>query len=177
MSLETMKQRTEGIRKQASELIEQAYQRGFKAGENSRIDECAKALDEAVIAGRNEAWEAAEKVWSCAHSERRKIFGVDTYSDGAVDIFKDFSASEAIEKIKAYEEKKQEEDEIKVGDEVIYNCGNDKDKATVIDIDVDVLHLLTENGCYISEEFKDVKKTGRHFPEIAEVLKKMQEEE
>lgn len=105
-----MEQRTEGIKKQAQELIEQAYQRGFKNGENSRIDECAKALDEAVIAGCDEAWEAVKKLMQMDLIERTKIFsevGRSTY-----DVIKDLSASEAIEKIKAYEEKKkQEEDE------------------------------------------------------------------
>ena len=33
MSLGTQEQRTKGMKRQAQELIEQAYQRGFKAGQ------------------------------------------------------------------------------------------------------------------------------------------------
>ena len=167
MSLGNMEQRTEEMKKQVLELLDRVYVRGYIDGENSRINECAKALDEAVIAGRDEAWEAAKKIVNLCQGQ----------SCVALDWLNDCSASEAIEKIRVYEEQKREEDnEIHVGDEVIYNCGKYKDKATVIDIDMDVLHLLTENGCYLSEEFKDVKKTGRHFTEIAELLKKLREE-
>lgn len=169
---------TEGIRKQAQELIEQAYQRGYKDGENSRIDECAKALDEAVIAGRNEAWEAAKKIYLSENNgglpanELRRIFNVEYNSF----IIKIFSASEAIEKLRKYEEQKkqEEEEEIKVGDEVVLHDG---DKAVVTEHHSDRVCVVRYNGC-TSFKFKDdMIKTGRTFPEIAEVLKKLKEDE
>ena len=183
MALGTMTPRTEGIRKQASELIEQAYQLGYQEVVESCAEAagqaCKDAKNDGITEGRNEAWEAARKLVSMRYKKCKEVLGDCILGINTIDeLFVRCTASEAIEKLRAYEEqKKQEEDsEIHVGDEVIYNCGNDKNKATVIDIDVDVLHLLTENGCYISEEFKDVKKTNRNFPEIAEVLKKMQED-
>ena len=61
---------------------------------------------------------------------------------------------------------------IQVGDEVIYNgtttCvvfspENDKRYASIIDAD----------GVHYSADHRELTKTGRHFPEIAEVLQKM----
>jgi hypothetical protein len=87
------------------------------------------------------------------------------------DIMKENTASEAIEKIRQYE---QEQEEIQVGDEVVYNgttiCvvfspENDKRYASVIDAD----------GVNYSADHCELTKTGRHFPEIAEVLAKMKE--
>ena len=63
---------------------------------------------------------------------------------------------------------------IQVGDEVIYNgtttCvvfspENDKRYASIIDAD----------GVHYSADHRELTKTGRHFPEIAEVLAKMKE--
>lgn len=179
MSLE----RTEGIRKQAGELIEQAYQRGYKAGENSQIDECAKALDEAVIAGRDEAWEAAKKIDSyCGNNKPLdEMFG----EHGIADIKRHFTASEAIEKLRKYEEKKkQEKDEIKVGDEVTYTFHNGRSITPFV---VFKIECLEDGGKYYTgletSTMKcvcgglDYVKTGRTFPEIVELLKKMQEGE
>lgn len=177
MSLE----RTEGIRKQAGELIEQAYQRGFKNGENSRIDECAKALDEAVIAGRDEAWEAARTIidfWFnvayCDPNKLAQLLDIDAHIGDCVfeKFFEQFSASEAIEKIKAYEEKKQEKDEIRVGDEVTYHG----DTGIVTSIISDDIYVLLNDGCYMvrtSEVY--LIKTGRHFDVFAEFFKKLKE--
>lgn len=63
-----MNERTEGIVRQAQELIEQAYQRGYKAGREegfkNGFDEGAShpninIIEEWIEQGRNEAWEAA----------------------------------------------------------------------------------------------------------------------
>ena len=177
MNWEIIEQLTEGVKRQARDFIEQAYKSGYNAGySKAENDYCAKTEDDRQSSyelGLNVAWEAARKL-----SDSKNVNEIlDDTIFYCVNIFERHTASEAIEKLHAYEEQKKQEENTKfhVGDEVIYNCGNDKDKATVIDIDVDVLHLLTENGCYINEKFKDVKKTNRNFSEIAEVLKKMRE--
>lgn len=63
---------------------------------------------------------------------------------------------------------------IVVGDEVKIDgdC-----RATVLDIDQESFICFTENGCIEDYHLGRVEKTGRHFSEIADVLKKMQEGE
>lgn len=72
-------------------------------------------------------------------------------------------------------EGKRTDDEIKVGDEVFLDSwGN----VVIIRIDCGRYDGLTANGKTISTvpaPTRSLKKTGRHFPQIAEVLKQMQE--
>lgn len=159
------------LRNQASELIEQAYQRGFKGGFKTGRESGNFGL---VEQGRNEAWEAARKITlsiidgGLDMEELTEIFGVNTFSH----MFKNNTASEAISKIKAYEEKKQEE-EICVGDEVELN----EVKVIVTKTNGKYFNGAECNGrVYSGLELRLWKKTGRTFPEIAEVLKKMQED-
>ena len=76
-----------------------------------------------------------------------------------------------------YEAWLKRKDEINFGDEII--SVDDDVKAVMLDCaDYESIHVMTENGCV--ERWKDldgVKKTGRHFPEVAELLEKMRGEE
>ena len=126
MSSGSMEQRTEGMKKQAQELIEFAYQRGVKAGheemQNQMHEHWERKQKELIEQGRNEAWSAAKKI---SETESYKLY--DIFEEGwFFNIFNKFSASEVIEKLRAHEEqKKQEEDfEIHVGDEVLMNSLN-----------------------------------------------------
>lgn len=127
MSLD-MEQRTEGIRKQASELIDQTYQHGYKAGREegfkNGFDEGAShpninIIEEWIEQGRNEAWEAASKVIKMGEYSRKfEVFpecGDEKYP------FDKVSSSEAIDRIRAYEQKKKEAEKIKVGDVIRRN--------------------------------------------------------
>lgn len=190
MSLGTKEQRTEDMKRQAMELIEQAYQRGYKAGVESRAEAVGQACEEAkndgIMEGRNEAWEAARKIYlpACdgglSGDEVRRIFNIEWFSS----VLKTFSASEVIEKLRKHEEKKQEDTEIRVGDEITYRF---KDGRTVEPF---VVMKITSNECgekyYEGLEIPAMKwvgggldytKTGRHFPESVEVLKKLKEGE
>lgn len=184
MSLGTVEQRTEGMKKQAQELIEQAYQRGFKAGADNERKNRKILTNESIIElieqGRNEAWETAYKLASMEYWKCNEILG-----DGVLtietneEIFTRCTASEAIERIKAYEEqKKQEEDnEIRVGDVV----RNDDVEAVATWCDGKNWNgfLLKGEGVgevgqvYSCMSCNEWKKTGRTFPEVAEVLKKL----
>ena len=89
------------------------------------------------------------------------------------------TASEAIEKIRQYE---QEQEEIKVGNEVkggderyvvLQKYLNNIDEPMAVlfnrrDGKISVFHLYNGNGAIFG-------KTGRHFPEIAAVFEKMRE--
>ncbi len=118
--------------------------------------------------GSNETWEVA-----------RKIVGVDDgYTSGQLSdifgscslsyIFDYFTASEVIKKIKEYEK-------FKVGDEVIDSSMSEK-KSVVVRVDGTVITVMEGDGTAIRTGIKGFKKTGRHFPQIAEVLRQMQED-
>ena len=78
------------------------------------------------------------------------------------------TAQEVIEKIRAYE---QAQKEIQVGDEIESVSG----KAVVVYVDEHKVRYVYSNGVYAFDYIDKVAKTGRHFPEIAEVLQKMME--
>lgn len=181
--------RTEGIRKQASELIEQAYNRGYTEGySKAENDYHAKTEDDRQSSyelGLNMAWDAARKIMLDEGYSKEELGYIFSDYDNplhAIDvhgILRDYSASEAIEKLCAYEEKKkQEADEIHVGDEVILNenvISNYKPntKAVVIRIDCRSkcsYNVMFANGDTEWIEKNEVRKTGKHFSEIADVM-------
>lgn len=133
---------------------------------NNIETQAEKAQEEAYQRGLSDAWEAARFIADMPYGEEEKAFG----SGGWAFIVK-HTASEAIEKIRQYE---QDKEEIQVGDEVNAPFG----KAIVVNIDsvAEKIWLLYADGHGGFEYFKDAPtKTGRHFPEIAEVLQKMKE--
>ena len=150
----------EAIRKEA---YEKAYEQGRKDGK---------------IEGQAETWVCVKKIalhpeeGGIARGDIRKIFGCHHFQT----VFRDCSASECIEKIRAYEQEKEEQ--IQVGDEV---------KNTQTDARFIVTHMWVNNSgekgvsgfnyeCSAFSTALDlVRKTGRHFPEIAEVMQKMKE--
>lgn len=126
---------------------------------------------EAYQKGLSDAWDAARKI---ALSEadggiqwklKEQWFGKFTIYD----IFKDVPAMEAIGKIRQYE---QEQEEIKVGDEVI--CRNKT--AVVTEKSDKFTRIMYSNGSSYALFTEEFVKTGRNFPEIAEVLRKMKGE-
>ena len=128
---------------------------------------------EAYQRGLNDAWEAAKKNYLpedhgglLGYKTRMKVFGTDNIGW----IFKNLSASEAIEKIRAYEEKKKAEQEIKVGDEVSAEDGYAKFYATWKS-DNCICGIDDIGKCYSYKLHEIDGKTGRCNPEIAKVLK------
>lgn len=182
MGLGTMEQRTEGMKKQAQELIDHAYDRGYKAGYEkgfkNGFDEGALHPDINIIEkwieqGRNEAWEAAKKIAADCFSESKMTKELFNFNY-AYAVFENFSASEAIENIKEYEKEKQEEEqEIRVGDEV-YFLDNTM-KYVVTNIDGEFLKLVDCTGDVDVDLIQNFTRTGLHFDEIENVLKKLKE--
>lgn len=118
--------------------------------------------------GLNEAWEVARKIACTAEkggytwTVLEQIFNTRSLSD----IIDTYTASEAIDAMENYER-------IKVGDEV-------KGHTTVgIVLECwynDEMTIMWANGSVtIGHKSRDLTKTGRHFPQIEEVLKQMQE--
>jgi len=153
------------------------YKKGYIDGLNRISDYEDKIRKEAYEKGLSDAWEAARKIctnWVLPDSVLSEIFGMDKTID---DIMKENTASEAIEKIRQYE---QEKEEIEVGDEV---------ENTQTGVKFIVTHIwfnnhgekgvsgFNHNCSAFSTTIELVKKTGRHFPEIAAVLEKMRGEQ
>jgi len=118
--------------------------------------------------GLNDAWELVRRLRITAPTDIIEIFDKDTTSS----VIEEFSASEAIKKWKAWEDK----NEFKIGDEVVYRDGikgvvvgisNNTEQISLLSNEYNVPQLLIKNHA---------TKTGRHFDAITEVLKQMQEE-
>lgn len=114
--------------------------------------------------GLYEAWEAARNVVDC-----KVPFEFWNLASGQsnLEVFKHYSATGAIEKIKEYENRIKVGDEVKKGEikGVVIDVGSPKTMSTV----------WWQDGIVSGWARNSLNKTGRHFPEIAEVLKQMQE--
>lgn len=180
--LGNMEQNTKSIKKEANSLIESAYQIGYEAGQKNAWEMDVKKY---IEQGRKEAWEAARKIaldtddGGISKDELKEIFGSLSFYN----LIKYLSASEVISNLREYEKKKN--DEIQVGDEVIINENaissfKPNTKAIVIMIDGCSRYsynVMNANGNTHWLEKNEIRKTGRHFPEIVEMLKKLKEEE
>ena len=152
-------------------IHDEAYEKGVQDTKQHLVDAprtCAYKLG--YESGLNNAWDAARKIESLSAREFDKAF---TGYDDCFKVFENYTPQEAIEKIKQYEQEQQ----IQVGDEVVFYNG-EKCVVTVVEdgqtaevMDKDGFSMMMDDGLRNS-----MKKTGRHFPEIAEVLKKMHEE-
>lgn len=131
-------------------------------------------IDEAYQRGLTDAWECMKKIaFSEKPRDMRDFFGHTTFGG----ILTGYTATEAIEKLKAYEEKQKADDEIKVGDEVVNIQSGTRFCVT---------HLWVNNHgekgvsgfnheCSAFQDTNNkVKKTGRHF-DIDKILEAMKE--
>lgn len=122
--------------------------------------------------GLNDAWEAARTVVDC------KVpfdFWELPSGQSMLAVFRLYSVKEAIEKIREYEEEQKKAAEIKIGDEVTDDEGWNG-VVTFISPEGKYLVVTLQDGNALRWKKESFKKTGRHFPEIAEVLKQMQED-
>ena len=153
------------------QVRKEAYDKGFDAGRTLNTGKYEKGL--------NDAWECARKIFLPVAQEGLpvstliQIFG----SKPTEYILKKYSASEAMEKIRQYE---QEQEEIQVGDEVAFHYDDGRPDTVV------VVTYIGQDGFidgmdgrgtqYAHKNPKKWTKTGRTFPEIAAVLEKMRGE-
>ena len=150
--------------------LEQVREDAFKNGYDAAckdIDIKSK-INAAYRKGMEDAWDAARTLWNTTN--RKEIFGYTMFST----VLTALTAQEAVEKIRQYEQEKKEKEEIQVGDEVNAPFG----KAIVVNVDsvAEKIWVLYADGHDGFDFFKNAPtKTGRHFPEIAEALRKMRE--
>lgn len=143
--------------------------------EQVRKDAYEQGRKDGKIEGQAEGWECARKIAYMYSEERKKVFGENLIQN----IHDIYSASEAIEKIRQYEQEKEGElgirEYFKNGEEVIDADGT---KAVILRVSEDnYCQVYTENGCIENWHIHTYKfhKTGRTFPEIVAVLEKMKE--
>lgn len=142
---------------QMEKTEKEAYERGLKIGEKI---------------GMEKAWDVACKIVNMIGLKRKDIFGYMAFSS----VMNNFSATEAIEKIKQCGQ--EQEEQIQVGDEVIgiFSSGEHTKPFVITKWNSDYYFgIYSDSGEFCQGGLK-LQKTGRHFPEIAEVLKRMQEE-
>ena len=159
------------------------YQTGFEDGKadatfNTDLIDELKQVE--YIRGLEDAWKLARKIEMLTCGEVRDIFGekaLTQFGDEEPSVFaiiNQFSYQESESMIKAYEEKKKAEEEIKIGDEV-------KDLATnnigiVLSIGERILYITKFDYVY-SNTRGSLEKTGRHFDEVEQLLNKLRGED
>ena len=162
----------------AQKKIDEAYHKGWEYGKEYGLDEADMREAVSYQKGLDDAWEAARKIGHASQMQLKQM-GFEFNSD---DRFYNPSwyavmnctAVEAIAKLKAYEERQETADEIKVGD-VVRLCRHTVPYiVTSCDGDDDTYILMTVNGGFIKAEKCNVRKTGRHF-DISKILEEMKE--
>lgn len=154
----------------AHRTIENVYQTGYADGCSDKQYD----LEHDYAKGLEDAWECARSVVDCKVPYDFWELGS---GQSMLAVLRHYSAKGAIEKIREYEEEQQKKAaEIKIGDEVTDNDGW-KGVVTWISPDGEYLLIIQKDGTALHWKKESFKKTGRHFPQIAEVLKQMQEEE
>ena len=151
----------EGLtRKDIEEREKEAYQRGF--------DDAHRISEEEYQRGLDDAWKTAKKIALMDTETSENVTGYF----GLFRIMENLTPMQAIEKLKAYEEHK--DDSIKVGDEVIWKTDDitlivtstykngGSDWCDGVAQDGKVYHTLAENN----------QKTGKHY-DIQSILEAM----
>ena len=166
------------INEHFGDLQDTAYQKGLENGKQATFALVADASNAEYQKGLNDAWECARKLFSSmADSDIEKVFPTE-WNNGGFNALINLQPQEAIEKLKAYEEKQKADDKIEVGDEVewdndftgdrfivtrIYQPYGKKEQCDGIDDDGDVYRAVL---------IESLVKTGRHF-DIASILEDM----
>lgn len=114
--------------------------------------------------GAKDAWEFARAINYMGYDDFVSCFNGKTE-----EVVYELSYSEVKAK---YEEWKKQKEEIHVGDEVIYNS---RTRAVVLMPETEERYgtILTSDFATVAVSHDDLKKTGRHFDEVVELLKKI----
>lgn len=126
----------------------------------------------------NEVWDFATSCIDMDGNDFCRCFEYDS-----VYCLTEYTYSEAKSKYDAW---KKQEEEIHVGDEVQYSLagyeytfivfGKENDVLYGMRTDKEDMDYTCEAWDYCNKSDSTLEKTGRHFPEVAELLKKMGEE-
>lgn len=146
----------------------------------SRLTPYEPNNDESYQRGLNDAWEAARKIINLpidgglAVRDLTNIFGIDY--DDPEKVLKDFRGESAVKRIATYEAKKKAEEEIEVGDEVEADYTRNGIIAKKSKDDGWYVVIGKDFAKYTILKSHIIKKTGRHFPQVTELLDAMKED-
>lgn len=155
-------------------IAEEAYQKGFEVGQHE-----ATTLE--YQQGLDDAWECARRIAlvkidkDCPYftvTELKKIFGCSTVQS----VFDTYSASEAIEKLKAHEEQQEQNRRIMFGDKLLTK----KDHLGGVALSNEVngsVYVWREDCVAYESSPQEWRKTGENIPQVAELLKAMKDGE
>lgn len=155
------------IRSDYQKQVDEAYERGYDKGyaDKTNNDKVCKDLAKDIYQrGLNDAWEAAKKVVVNPNEGGLDIPALDEIFGCATiqQVFRKYSVSEVIVKLKAYEE------ELKVRDEVLV-YGN---RGVVTYICNEDYTVMMYDGSCGKWKRADLKKTGKRH-DIDKILKAM----
>jgi hypothetical protein len=179
-----------GVHDTATE-IEAIKDEAYNRGRKDAIDEigcnekeiatkaCQSGLDDGKKMGMELMWEVIRKI---ILPSKRGGFTIDEFVECfgrntlKYDVLEDYSASEAVDRVRKYEQKREE---IHLGDEVTFLPNNAKGIVTECHVP-DVYSDNDKYAVWCGETMEYVlkqhlTKTGRTFPEIVEVMRKMKE--
>lgn len=158
-----------------SDAYDNGYNEGFECGQHE-----ATTLE--YQRGLNDAWEAARKISEYSVSDMDDLFDVANWTD-----IYDFPPEAVIEKLKAYDEQKkaEEEAEIKVGDVLQHKRDHNTkiavtgihDSGMISGICVGNSDANQLGASFTNRDPANWEKTGRHFPQVAEILKALEEDD
>lgn len=88
-------------------IRKEAYEKGLSDGKNQDTKDFADMYDSGYSEGLKDAWDAAKKIFCTSVGELKRIFDLEEDENGLLWIYHEYSASEAIERIKQYEQKEE----------------------------------------------------------------------
>ena len=157
-----------------------AYDRGYRQGRDDEWAELqAKQKENEYERGLNDAWRVVTEFLLMGDFDRGM-----TFSTRFLDELLKMEPKMAVERLKEYEKKNYDlpesmRGEINIGDEVKVTEEDGTFRAIVIRRDNTPYpyHIMYDNGDtrYVEEE--SLAKTGRHFDDIENLFKKMQDDE
>lgn len=146
------------------------YEQGYEDGKKISCDYKDNMKSE-YNRGLNDAWECIKKIFQMDDDTTEELFGCVLVHT----ITKKYCVSDVLQIIKEYEAKKKQDTEIKVGDEVFYMDENDLRVVVRISNQMDVVQITKDGKCAIND-VEELHRTGRTFPQIAEVFAEMRGE-
>ena len=69
-------------------------------------------------------------------------------------------------------------DSFEIGDEIVYGLDDPRKPMIVTNIDYEngYLECINAEGCVLSHYFPKLQKTGKHYPQVKEILNELKED-
>ena len=135
-------------------IRKEAYEDGYNRGKHDAKKAFEVYAGNAYQRGMEDAWEAARKIAKLDTDEQKRLFGCF----GIYFVAHEYSASEAVEKIKAYEQEQEQKQEIYIGDEIITTSGLYAICSNIDNIKEGWVYLFFDDGSCGAHKIGEIKK-------------------